>query len=450
MGRLTVVVLCLVQFVDVLGVTGATTAIPSIVRSLGADASAAGLIGSAYATAFGGLLAVGARVGDRVGARRLVLIGVTAFGVIGVAAAFALDVRLVVLARALQGAAAAVTVPSALKLLLAVADRDPFRRRAIGMWSAAGAVAGACGFITGGVLTQSAGWQAVFWIAGPVSVVLLVALVPLTAPLPRDRHAGQRVGPVGALLLIAAVACVVFGASLAERPAGRVSGGGLLGIGVVAAVLLVVQQRRTPVPLLPSGGLADRNLRTGSATSFVNTATTSAVAVLATVQLQTTLRLPPLVAGLALLPISVAAVLGSLAAPRIGAVLPPRRAAAVGLAAIAAGDGLLAVTAPSLPGTMAGCVLIGLGLGAASVPATAIGTDVPPALLGGAAGVVNTAAQLGTALGVAGLVVLATTVGDVGGTVAADLVAASLALATALVLLTVTEPRHGAAAAGTP
>ena len=434
MRRLTIVVLCLVQFVDVLGVTGATTAIPSIVRELHADASAAALIGSAYATAFGGLLVVGARIGDRVGARRLVLIGVVAFGVIGVGAAFATDVRLVVLARALQGAAAALTVPSALRLLLTVADRDPFRRQAVGMWSAAGAVAGACGFLTGGVLTQSAGWQAVFWIAGPVAVVLLIALVPLTAALPRDRDPLQRVGPVGAVLLVAAVACVVFGASLAERPAGRGTGGVLLAIGVIAAVLLVLQQRRAAVPLLPSGGLADRNLRTGATIAFVNTATTSAVAVLATLQLQTTLGLPPLVAGLALLPISVSAVLGSLAAPRIGSVLPPRRAAAVGLVCIAAGDAVLAGTTPSLLGTIAACVLIGLGLGAASVPATAIGTDVPPALLGGATGVVNTAAQLGTALGVAGLVVLATAMGGVGGTVTADVVAAALALATAATL----------------
>ena len=291
MGRLTVVVLCLVQFVDVLGVTGATTAIPTIVRSLHADESAAALIGSAYATAFGGLLVVGARFGDRVGARRLVLAGVAAFGVIGVAAAFATDVRLVVLARALQGAAAAVTVPSALRLLLTVAPEDPFRRRAVGMWSAAGAVAGACGFLTGGLLTEVAGWQAVFWISGPVAVVLLVALAPLTAALPRDRDASQRVGPVGALLLVAAVGCGVFGASLAERPEGRTTGLLLIAVGVLAAVALVVQQRRTAVPLLPSGGLTDRNLRTGSATAFVNTATTSAVAVLATIQLQTSLGL---------------------------------------------------------------------------------------------------------------------------------------------------------------
>ncbi|WP_162850751.1 MFS transporter [Amnibacterium kyonggiense] len=440
MARLTVAVLCLVQFVDVLGVTSATTAIPTIVRALDADGSAAALIGSAYATAFGGLLVVGARIGDRVGARRLVLAGVAAFGAIGGAAAFATDVRLVVLARALQGAAAAVTVPSALRLLLAVAERDPFRRRAVGLWSAAGAVAGACGFLVGGLLTQAAGWQAVFWIAGPVAVVLLVALIPLTAPLPRPVDRSQRIGPLGALLLVTAVACVVLGASLAERAEGRSLGGLLVLGGLVVAAALVAQQRRTTAPLLPSGGFRDRNLRTGAATAFVNTATTSAVAVLATIQLQTALSAPPLVAGLALLPISVGAVLGSLAAPRIGATLAPRRAAALGLAGIAAGDAGLAAAAASLPGTVVAGSVMGLGLGAASVPATAIGTDVPAGLVGGAAGVVNTAAQLGTALGVAGLVVLAGVVGGAAGTTVADLVAAAIALVMAIGLASVRGP----------
>jgi MFS family permease len=207
----------------------------------------------------------------------------------------------------------------------------------------------------------------------------------------------------------------------------------LVAVGAVLAVALVLQQRRSAAPLLPAGGLRNRNLRTGSAASFVNTATTSSVAVLATLELQTAIGVPPLGAGLALLPISLGAVAGSLLAPRIGNVLPPRRAAAAGLAGIVVGDLVLAVTSPSLAGTVVGAALIGLGLGAASVPATAIGTDVPPALVGGSTGTVNTAAQLGTALGTAGLVVLAGLAGPSGTTVAAA-VAAALAGAAAVVL----------------
>ncbi|MDH2442668.1 MFS transporter [Amnibacterium sp. CER49] len=441
-----VTALCLVQFVDVLGVTAATTAIPAIVHDLRGDSSSAALLGSVYAASFGALLVPAARAGDRYGHRRVLLTGIVAFGLVGVLAAFSRDVRLVVLARALQGAAAAVSVPSALRILLAAAPLDPARRTAVGMWSAAGAVAGACGFLAGGVLTQTAGWQAVFWISGPVAAVLLLLLVPLTAVAAAGGDRDQRLGILGGGMLGAAVGGVVLGAALVEGPSTRLAGAALIGAGAVLGALLVLQQRRADVPLLPAGGLRDANLRTGVLASFVNTATTSSVAVLATLQLQSVLGLPPVVAGLALLPISAGAVGGSLAAPWIGARLAPRRAAAAGLGGIVIGDAAFAVTVPSLGWTVVAAVIIGLGLGAASVPATAIGTAVPAALVGGATGVVNTAAQLGTALGTAVLVVLAGVIGRFGVPTAAA--AAALLAAGTAVRLVVQRPPAAPAAAG--
>lgn len=431
MKRSLVVTLCLVQFVDVLGVTSGTTAIPSIVRALSAPPSSAAILGSAYPAAFGAFLVLGARAGERFGHRRLVLVGVAAFGVVGIAGSFAPVVEAVAAARALQGLAAAVTVPSALRLLLASAPQDPARRSALGLWTASGATAGACGFLVGGVLTQIAGWPAVLWIAGPVAAALLALLVPLTASLAADRHPALRLGLPGGTLLVVAVGCLVLGASFAERTETRGAGLEILGAGVLIGLLLVAQQRRSRVPLLPAGGLRNRNLRTGVIASFVNTATTSPVAVLATVELQTSLQLPPLIAGLALLPTSIGAILGGLLSPRLGSVLPPPRVAAVGLATIVAGDLGFALVPPSIVGTMAATSVVGLGLGVASVPATAIGTDVPPELVGGSTGAVSTAAQLGTAIGVTCLVVLA----GATSTDVADVVAAVLAGGTALALL---------------
>src|SRR5689334_740375 len=117
--RLRVTVLCGVQFVDVLGVTSAITAIPAILRGVDAPPAAASMLATAYAMCFGGLLVLGARLGDRHGHRRVLLAGIAAFAAAGLLGGLAPGILSVVAARGLQGAAAAVSVPSALRLLLA-------------------------------------------------------------------------------------------------------------------------------------------------------------------------------------------------------------------------------------------------------------------------------------------------------------------------------------------
>src|SRR3954469_1297180 len=117
--RLRVAALCGVQFVDVLGVTSAITALPATLRGVAAPPAAAAILATAYAMCFGGLLVLGARLGDRHGHRRVLLAGIAAFAGAGLVGAAAHSVAGVVAARGLQGAAAAVSVPSALRLLLA-------------------------------------------------------------------------------------------------------------------------------------------------------------------------------------------------------------------------------------------------------------------------------------------------------------------------------------------
>src|SRR5689334_16328326 len=109
--RSAVASLCLVQFVDVMGVTVLTTALPSVLKGVGASESAAGLVVTAYAMFFGGLLMLGARLGDLYGHRRILLAGVSAFGVAGLLGAIASNVLALIAARCLQGAAAAISVP---------------------------------------------------------------------------------------------------------------------------------------------------------------------------------------------------------------------------------------------------------------------------------------------------------------------------------------------------
>jgi len=191
----------------------------------------------------------------------------------------------------------------------------------------------------------------------------------------------------------------------------------------------VLAQRRTRDPLLPRAAVRSANLRTGTAVSFVNTATTSSTGVLATLFLQQHLGASPVGAGLVLLPFSLAVVAGSASSKPLGNRLGRRPLGAVGLAGIAVGNLLLVLTYGSIRGIVAGVMVAGAGLGVASVAATAIGTDVPGDLAGTATGLLNTGAQLGTALGVAALLILAAALPDAGTAVAWGVAAAAAALA---------------------
>nr|WP_196791403.1 MFS transporter [Motilibacter aurantiacus] len=394
----------MVQFVDVLGVTSATTAIPAVLRGLDAPASAAGPLATAYAMVFGGLLVLGARLGDRVGHRRVLLAGITGYGGVSLAGALAQDVVQVVAVRGLQGAAAAVSVPAALRLLLAAAQGS--RTGPLAAWSAAGAAAGAGGFLVGGVLTEALGWRAVLWVNVPISALLAGGVLVTVRSLPPEDRS-TRLDLPGAALLTAAVMSVVAGAALAETPERRLRGAALVTLGLALAAGFVARQRAAAVPLIPPAAFTSRNLRSGTGISFVNTATTSSTAVLATLWLQEEEGASPVEAGLSLMALSLAVIPGSAACGPLARRLSMRALAAVGLLLVGTGCAVLAVTGGAWAPLVVGMAVSGLGLGASSVAANAVGTDVDDALTGSATGVVNTGAQLGTALGVAAAVLLA-------------------------------------------
>ncbi len=429
-------VLCGVQFVDVLGVTSAITALPAMLAGVSAPAAATPVLATVYAMFFGGLLVLGARLGDRYGHRRVLLLGCAGFTLVSLVGAGAQEVVQLIVARGLQGAAAAISVPSALRLLLDATPEPGVRRGALAAWSASGAAAGALGLLVGGVLTGALGWRAVFWVNVPVGIVL-VAAVRLAVPRAERGRERVRLDLAGATLLTGAVMALIVGASLLENPHGRIAGGLLAAAGLAAGAGFLAHQRRVRAPLVPRTAFTSANLRTGTAVSFVNTATTSSTGVLATLALQQELGVSAVGAGIILLPFSLGVIVGSALTKPLGARLSTRRLAATGLGGISAGNLLLTVTYGSIAGVVTGVTLAGIGLGVASVAGTAIGTDVADTLGGTASGVLNTGAQLGTALGVAALLLLAAGFAEAGtGTVVAWAVAAGLAGLTALILLT--------------
>jgi MFS family permease len=402
-----VTALCLVQFVDVLGVTVVVTALPAMLSGLGASSSSAALVFTGYAMFFGGLLMLGARLGDRYGHRRVLLVGLVGFGAASLMAATATSVLALVGARCLQGAAAALSVPTALRLLLAAAPGEDGRRRALAAWSATGAAAGATGYLLGGGLTDLAGWRAVFWVNVPLAAALVVAIVASAPRLPPER--AGRLDVAGAAALTASVMAAVCGASLLEHPDRRGAGLVLLAAGAALVGALVAIERRAAQPLLPAAAVRHPALRVAVVAAALNTATTSSAMTLATLYLQDSRGASPTAAGLLLLPCSLCVVAGSAAAAPLLRQRSARSGIALGLATIAAGVAILLALPAAAWLLPVGVATFGAGLGVSSVAANTLGTDVPEALQGTASGALNTAAQLGTAVGVSILLLVAAT-----------------------------------------
>lgn len=430
--RLVVFTLCLVQFVDVLGVTSATTAIPAIVHGLNASDMAAGPIATAYATfsADCWCSAPGLAISTGTGACCC-----------GESSCFrwfrSWARRRPVLANSWQPVRFKEPQPPSRCPLLFVYcfTPRPVRMTAVRPWRS-GAPPGLQPvlpvFIVGGILAQEWGWRSVFWVNAPIGVLLIVGLLACVPALPPESRR-QPLDIAGACLMIAAVMAIVSGGSLIESAQMRVLGIVLVVTGAASGGLFVLRQRQTAVPLIPIDAFTSRNLRIGTIVSFVNTGTTSPTMVLATLLLQNELGATPVQAGMSLISFSLAVILGSMLSKPLSDRIPPHRLAAIGLATIAAGCASLVITYGTWWGVAAGAAVAGAGIGISSVAGTSIGTKIPDHLAGSASGVLNTGAQLGTAVGVAALLLMAPAIhlGPFQGTALGWAAAAAIALSAA-------------------
>ncbi|OZF57705.1 hypothetical protein CH293_03080 [Rhodococcus sp. 14-2470-1b] len=396
------------QFIDVMCVTIVVTALPQMTADLDGTEADSSLIATAYATFFGGLLLFGARVGERFGHRRSILASVFVFAAAAAIAAMSHSALTLASSRGLQGAAAACAVPSALTLLTKLSSNERQRASFIAAWSASGAAAGITGYVVSGALTQLGDWRLIFWSLLAVSLPLAAAVL---AFLPRDSTSrGSRpFNVMGALTATLTVMSAVVGATLMGAPARRLTGMILLAVAAGGVALFIVVDRRSKNPLVPAVLARSANTRWGSATAFVNTATTSGVATVLTVYVQKQLGHSPLGAAALLLPLSAMVIGGSIAAGKLDDRVGNAGTGAFGLALISLGIGVLVASSETSVIVMSATAVVGFGLGLSSVASTAIGLSVPEDRRTVASGLVNTAAQLGTALGTALLLLLAAT-----------------------------------------
>jgi EmrB/QacA subfamily drug resistance transporter len=415
-GLLAMAVICTAQFVVVLDVTIVATALPTIRQALGFSDADLQWVFTAYALVFGGLLILGGRVADLAGRRCTFLIGLALFTAASAGCALAWSPAALIAARVAQGVGAALLSPAALALLTTLTEPGEARRRAVGWWTAVAAGGGASGWVLGGLITDYAGWRWVFAINVPIGLAALV-VGPLVLPADRKQADYPRLDLAGALTATSGLALLVYGlTSAGERGLGRLGSWLPLLLAAVACVIFVRHEGRTANPLLPLGLLRSRLVGAANLTALAITASTSPAAFLSVLYIQDVLGVPAGRASLLFPAINLAVIVGSFVGPRLLGRLGARHTLLVGFTGIAFGIAiLLALPAGGLPVAqlMAAFVLMGAGLGTASVASTQTGTDAAePAHRGVTSGLLNSAAQVGTAVGVALLVPLATATGS--------------------------------------
>jgi EmrB/QacA subfamily drug resistance transporter len=277
-------------------------ALPSIERDLGGGLSSQQWVSNAYLLALGSLILIGGSLGDIYGERRVFSVGLGAFGIFSVACALSPTIEVLIGARALQGAAAALMVPSSLAIIVAAfAPRE--RGAAIGSWTAWGGIAAIVGPLAGGVIVDQASWRWIFGLNVPLVLVtlgLVVALVPDV-----KRATGRRVDFLGAALCAAGLAAIVF--AFIEQPHYGWSSPVIfvpLAVGVVAFAAFLGYERRTDQPMLELE-LFHRNFAAGNAETFAMYAGLAILFFFLTIFLQQVAAYSALESGLTIIPVTL-------------------------------------------------------------------------------------------------------------------------------------------------
>jgi DHA2 family multidrug resistance protein-like MFS transporter len=398
-GLAVIALPCLLYSMDL---TVLFLAVPELSADLEPSSSQLLWISDIYGFLLAGLLITMGTLGDRIGRRRLLLIGAAAFGAASVLAAFSTTAEMLIASRALLGVAAATLAPSTLSLIRNMFLDDRQRTVAIAVWVTSFSAGAAIGPIAGGVLLEHFWWGSVFLLAVPV-MALLLAVGPRLLPEFRDPDAG-RLDLLSAGQSLVAVIAVIYGVKLfAEHGLGWAAAGWVL-LGAAVGAVFIRRQRRLEEPLV------DLRLFRAPAFSAALGMNTAALLVvfggefLIAQYLQLVVGLSPLEAGLWTLPSAAGFIVASLLAPAIVRRVAPGLVVAGSLALAAAGFVLLTRVdgADSLGIVVAGSVLLALG----ASPVVTLSTDLvvgaaPPERAGVASGLSETSAELGGALGIA-------------------------------------------------
>ncbi len=372
--------------------TVVNVALPRIGEDLGGGLTSLQWTLNAYTLTLSGLLLLGGSLGDRMGRRRIFVLGVIWFTAASVGCALAPGTEVLIGMRALQGAGAALLTPGSLAILQASFRRED-RSTAVGAWSGLGGVATAFGPILGGVLVGVApwGWRLVFLINLPIAAVVILLSVRYI-PESRDEMTEGRLDISGAVLASVGLGAVIYG--LTEGPG---SGWSTVEIAVLIAgvallIAFIVLEGRKPNPLLPLGLFKSRQFTSANLVTFAVYAALSGALFLLPVQLQLVSGFSPVQAGAATLPITVMMLLLSARMGRLSARIGPRLPMTVGPIIAGLAMAWLARVGPDatyLGDVFAPMVLFGLGLSFTVAPLTSTVLAAAPDHQAGIASAIN-------------------------------------------------------------
>ncbi|MGW0251523.1 MFS transporter [Nocardia goodfellowii] len=412
---------CLVYSMDL---TVLHLAVPMISSDLHPTSSQLLWIIDVYGFMVAGLLITMGTLGDRIGRRRILLVGAALFTVVSIVAAFAPSAETLIVCRALLGIAGATVAPSTLSLIFNMFRDARQRSVAVGVWVGAYSTGGAVGPIFGGFLLQNFWWGSVFLLAVPVMVLLLV-LGPKVLPEFRDPAAGK-LDPLSAAMCVTTMIALVFAMKKIAQDGFGLAAVGALIAGLALGAVFVRRQLTHADPMLDLRLFRLSTFRIALLINMIGIFVAFGYFLFVAQYFQLVLGMTPLATGLVMAPSGIGFIVGSQLTPRVVRVVRPAYLIGGGMAL--AGVGLLMMTLLTADGgygmAMAASVVCSLGL----APVFGITTEIivgsaPPEQAGAASGVSETGAELGGALGISilGSISVAIYRGDLASALPADL-----------------------------
>ena len=389
----------------ILDVSIVNVALPSIGEDLEFSRENLQWVITAYSIAFGGFLLLGGRAADLLGRRRVFLVGVALFTTASLVCGLSGSEGMLIAARGVQGLGAAIIAPAALSIVMTSFEEGAERNKALGIWGALGGSGAAVGVLAGGILTESLGWEWIFWVNVPVGAAV-IALTPFVVPESFRETARRRYDPLGAITVTAGLALFVY--AISEAPnVGWTTARTILLLAAAGALLIgfVVIERTVEQPLMPFRIFSVHTVAGANAVGALLGAVIFANFFLLTLYVQNVLGFSALRTGVTFLATAGTAVISAGAAQALTTKFGAKPIMTIGLLLLTAAmvwyaqipaDGSYA--SDLLPGY----VMVGVGIAFAFVPVSiAALAGVAEREAGLASGLINTSQQIGGAIGVA-------------------------------------------------
>ncbi len=406
LGAITLILLCAVQFLDIVDSAIVNVALPSIQHSLHFSQQNLQWVASGYILTYGGFLLLGGRLADLLGRRRMLLTGLTVFTLTSLAAGLAHNPGVLVAARLVQGMGAALMAPAALSELTTSFREGTDRNTALGVWGAISGMAAAAGVFLGGLISQGPGWRWVFFVNPPICVLVAAGAVILLVDDRGSRTDGTAFDTQGAVLMTGGMLLLVY--SLVRAPLvgwGSIQTVSTLTTSAILITAFVFNELRSRNPLVPFAIVRVKGLVAADLTQLMAFCGFFSMFFYATLYMQEVLHYSPLEAGVAYLPITAGFAVAGGVASQLITRLGSRPVVVAGC--LIAATGIYQVARVPLHGSyvsdlLPGFVVMSLGAGTVFVSVTAsANAGVPSDKAGLAAGLLNSSQQIGSALGLA-------------------------------------------------